>query len=301
MRTKRLWLHLPLTFALTWAVWFWMAANPANYAVAIYPTQLVAATMWVPGLCAGLTWLLLRTKEPFLIPLRFRFRGNGKRYLAAFFLPLALTAAGALLYFLIFPDRFNASGFAQAAAQYGAAFGDSIPDAARGAAGAAVLLLNLLLAPFLNTLFALGEEIGWRGLMMPALHERLPAPKAIVLGGVIWGLWHAPITALMGHNYGFGYPGYPYTGIAAMCVFCTAAGALLTYVTVKSRSVWPAALAHGAINAFATLPLVFLASGAPPETMLLGPAPSGLVAGIPALVCGILYTIRLNKTNGDNT
>ena len=34
----------------------------------------------------------------------------------------------------------------------------------------------------------------------------------LVTFGLTWGLWHAPIT-MMGHNYGRGYPGFPFTGI----------------------------------------------------------------------------------------
>ena len=70
---------------------------------------------------------------------------------------------------------------------------------------------------------------------------------AFIIGGVIWGLWHAPLTCI-GHNYGTEYPGFPYLGILMMCIFCTLMGIILTFVTEKSGSVWPAAIMHAVNN-----------------------------------------------------
>ena len=67
------------------------------------------------------------------------------------------------------------------------------------------------------------------------------------INGIIWGLWHAPLT-VMGHNYGVGYQGYPVTGILAMCVFCTVIGIILSYVTIKTGSCIPAVIGHAVLN-----------------------------------------------------
>ncbi len=93
---------------------------------------------------------------------------------------------------------------------------------------------------------AFGEEWGWRGYMMPKLMELMPKPLAVLVGGVIWGLWHAPLT-VAGHNFGVDYPGYPFVGIGLMCLMCTALNALLTLLTEKTKSIYPAAFVH-AIN-----------------------------------------------------
>lgn len=95
---------------------------------------------------------------------------------------------------------------------------------------------------------ALGEEGGWRAYMMPKLIKLMGMKKAIIVGGIIWGVWHAPITCA-GHNFGTDYPGYPYLGIVVMCIFCTTMGILLTFVTIKSGSIWPAAILHAVNNA----------------------------------------------------
>lgn len=49
--------------------------------------------------------------------------------------------------------------------------------------------------------------------------------------------------------FGTDYPGFPYVGIARMCLLCTLLGMMLTFITVKSGSVWPAAIMHAVLNA----------------------------------------------------
>lgn len=95
---------------------------------------------------------------------------------------------------------------------------------------------------------AFGEEFGWRGYMIPKMTKLWGLPKAILFGGIIWGVWHAPLT-VVGHNFGTDYPGFPYVGIGLMCIICIFMGMMLTYVTIKSESIWPAAIMHAVNNA----------------------------------------------------
>ncbi|NTU88699.1 MAG: CPBP family intramembrane metalloprotease [Actinobacteria bacterium] len=139
----------------------------------------------------------------------------------------------------------------------------------------------------------MGEETGWRGFLFPSLCEHISQRSAVIASGFIWGLWHAPIIYL-GHNYGTDYWGYPVLGIAAMCVFCIFAGSLLCYLTLKTDSIWPAALSHGAINAIAGLGIYFMTVGTQANP-LLGPAPTGLVAGIPLIALGTFCWIKLSS------
>ncbi|MBQ6264804.1 MAG: CPBP family intramembrane metalloprotease [Clostridia bacterium] len=94
----------------------------------------------------------------------------------------------------------------------------------------------------------LGEELGWRSYMMPKLIKLCGLPKAVIIGGIIWGIWHWPLT-YAGHNFGTEYKGYPFTGFAAMAVLTVFMGILLTYVTIRTGSVWPAAFLHAVNNA----------------------------------------------------
>lgn len=88
-----------------------------------------------------------------------------------------------------------------------------------------------------------GEEWGLRGYMMPKLMKLMPKPLAIVVGGIIWGLWHAPLT-VSGHNFGTDYKFYPWLGILLMCIFCIMMNAFLTLLTERTRSIYPASFCH---------------------------------------------------------
>lgn len=105
-------------------------------------------------------------------------------------------------------------------------------------------LPGIFVGSLINTVIAAGEEVGWRGYLFPRLLAFGRGP-ALLLQGVIWGLWHAPII-LLGYNYG-DIPGW--LSIAVMAGFCTVIGALLAWVTERTGTIWPAAMAHGTLNA----------------------------------------------------
>lgn len=141
---------------------------------------------------------------------------------------------------------------------------------------------------------ALGEEGGWRAYMMPKLIKLMGMKKAIIVGGIIWGVWHAPITCA-GHNFGTDYPGYPYLGIAVMCIFCTTMGIILTFVTIKTGSVWPAVILHAVNNAQPSILRYFTN-----ETILKENLPNSLIGWVfllisNALIAGICLIQMLKK------
>src|ERR1700689_1899705 len=58
-----------------------------------------------------------------------------------------------------------------------------------------------------NCATTLGEEIGWRGFLVPELAKRFSFTSTAVLSGVIWALWHVPIIVFAGYNVGTGWVG----------------------------------------------------------------------------------------------
>jgi uncharacterized protein len=150
-----------------------------------------------------------------------------------------------------------------------------------------ILALQLLIAvtvgPLFNTLFALGEELGWRGYLLPTLLP-LGQWRAILLSGAIWGVWHAP-AILQGHNY----PDHPVLGVFLMIGFCVLMGVFLSWVYLRAQSPWAPALGHGTLNAVAGFPLIFM----PVVDMALGGTLTSLAGWIPMLLFdGWLYWTR---------
>ena len=227
-----------------------------------------------------------------------QIRKNIKTILIAWFAPLVLTAIGAALYFLVFPQHFDLSG-EYVVASAGAEVLDAMQAA--GLDYATYVLIGAIAcvtyAPPINTVVALGEEIGWRGFLYPQLKVRFGRTRGLVLGGIIWGAWHWPLIWLIGYEYGAaagnaaGYVGYPVLGMLVFCVFTAAIGILCDWVYERSDSIWLPALLHGTINAAATIPAMVCAIDTGP-LRLLGPAPNGLLAGLPLLVLGAVLLAR---------
>jgi CAAX amino terminal protease family. len=105
------------------------------------------------------------------------------------------------------------------------------------------LLQGLLAGITINALFAYGEEYGWRGVLADELRP-LGVLRANLVIGVLWGLWHAPIIILMGHNYGSQWAG----GVPMMVAWTVPLGFLLAWARERTGSVLAPAMLHGAYN-----------------------------------------------------
>ncbi len=112
---------------------------------------------------------------------------------------------------------------------------------------ALLLLLSTYVAAItINAVYILGEEIGWRGFLQDALEASGVRPvRAALIAGVIWGVWHAPATLILGFNY----PDNRLLG-AVIFVSVTVSFSLPHWIfRTVSSSVLPAASLHGSINA----------------------------------------------------
>jgi membrane protease YdiL (CAAX protease family) len=234
----------------------------------------------------------LITKEGFKdFGLKPHLRGNVRYYLIAWFGPALLIALGALIYFLLFPSQFDPT-MNQMASLY-AAQGVSLPEGTLFAIFIAQLALGIFLSPLLNIITTSGEEIGWRGYLLPKLMEMYSPRVSIVISGIIWGLWHAPIIA-MGHNYGTGYPTAPWGGILAMVVFCLFIGSFFSFLAIRTKSFLPASIAHGSLNGFAAISIWFTLGTPNP---FIGPLPTGIIGGIGLIIVGIICFVWVDRKN----
>lgn len=93
-----------------------------------------------------------------------------------------------------------------------------------------------------------GEEFGWRAYLTPKLESLLPEPLALIVSGIIWAMWHGVMIKDFGLNFGSDYKFFPYAGYIAMSVMCIFTGSFLTWLTKKTGSIYPASIAHTAID-----------------------------------------------------
>lgn len=289
-KMKKICIFLLLTFILTWSAFLvlWTLGGLQNPMARI----VLACCMLIPAISAVITTFV--TKEKFKdVWIKPNFKGHIKYYLIAWFLPMLLIILGAVAYYLIFPSHFDSSMALTISAlkkQY-SAIGTAVPnDSALRMLLIVQILTAIVLAPILNFIPCLGEELGWRGYLLPNLCKKYSPLTSTLLTGVIWGIWHAPIIA-MGYNYGLGYWSAPFGGIFAMILFCIFAGSLFSYLAIKTKSCLPTAIGHGIINGFASASFLFLAI--PNPSTFLGPAPTGLIGGIGFIAAGgfCLYLI----------
>ncbi|WP_350347047.1 type II CAAX endopeptidase family protein [Agromyces sp. G08B096] len=152
-----------------------------------------------------------------------------------------------------------------------------------------VVLLTLVSLPFLtivNSIAAFGEEVGWRGWLLPALRPLGTIP-ALILSGVVWGLWHAPIILL-----GYNYQRTDLVGVACMVVFCVLGGFVMGWLRLRSASVWPAVVAHAAINTATSQFLLF----ADADSLADGDGVWGSLLGWPGWIILAIVSLALIVT-----
>lgn len=117
------------------------------------------------------------------------------------------------------------------------------------------IISGLFAGATINALYAFGEEYGWRNYLVAALKEKKFVFAAIFIG-IVWGIWHFPLI-LLGHNY----PQHNVIGIFMMVIFCVLLSFIETYFVLKAKSVYPAAIFHGTINAVAGLNVILMRGG----------------------------------------
>lgn len=94
-------------------------------------------------------------------------------------------------------------------------------------------------------LMSLGEEMGWRGLLVPELSNWIGFKKASWISGLAWATWHLP-GILMGD---YGATGTPLI-FQLFCFFSmvVSTGIILAWLRMKSNSLWPAVVLHATHN-----------------------------------------------------
>lgn len=275
--SRRIAVFLAFAFGIAWAtglaiaVTGGLAGGPQVVpGLPLAGVLLATGYMWAPGLAHLFTRLVTREgwRDLYLRPNILR---GWPYWLAGWILPAVATILGAALFFAVFPQYFDPSlkmlrdMLAKTPAT--AALNPWLIAAANTAVG-------IVISPFVNGLFTLGEEFGWRAYLLPRLMP-LGGRRAAIVLGLIWGAWHWPVIA-MGYEYGAGYAGFPWVGFLLFLPFTVALSIFLAWITLRGGSVWPAVIGHAAVNGIASVAII-ATQGEP--SLLLGPLPIGVIGG----------------------
>jgi membrane protease YdiL (CAAX protease family) len=206
---------LVLTFGLSSIFYFFFAhAKTLSAGGGLY----VGMLMWCPGVSALVTRLIFQ----------HNVRGEGwawghTRYeLIGYLLPIAYAAAAYGAVWIFDFGRADLSRFHTNA----------------------LLFITLGLAT--NLAFALGEELGWRGFLVPKLAEGTTFTRTALISGIIWSSWHVPLIVFADYN-----GGTPTAySIACFAVMVIGISFPMAWLRLRSRSLWPAALLHASHNLF---------------------------------------------------
>jgi membrane protease YdiL (CAAX protease family) len=273
---------LVLAFAPAWVLF----TLPMAFGEPGTPSRQVATliswaiAMWSPGLAALIVTRWVEGKP--IRSLNLRRLGPKRAYLWAWLIPPFLTILTGLLTWILGLGVVDTNFTLIRESMQGVPGGEAVPPALIVAIQA---FFAFTLGSLFNTLFGLGEELGWRGYLLPGLLG-LGQWRAILISGAIWGVWHAP-AILQGHNY----PEHPVLGVFMMVAFCVLMGTIFSWLYLWTRSPWAPALGHGSLNAIAGLPLLFLTG----VDLAFGGTLTSLVGWIPlaAFIAWLVWSRRL--------
>jgi membrane protease YdiL (CAAX protease family) len=222
-----LYIVLTILFSAPWTVLL-LHANSLN----IGRGFVVHILMWAPALAAFASCALLRVPVSFL-----GLRWPGARAIAwGYFLPVAYAA---MAYLFLWYTGLAPADFA--------GFLRSSQKSLEIGAGAGVLNVVLIMSfgVLQSGVSATGEEIGWRGLLVPALAQRLGFTGVVLISGLIWALWHYPL--ILFGTYDSSAP--KWVALVCFSIMIVATGAMAAWLRLKTGSVWPAAMLHACHNA----------------------------------------------------
>ncbi len=183
---------------------------------------------------------------------------GGGRYV---FMLMWCPAAGALITRLLFQHDVRGEGWRPGPPRY-ALLAYALPLAYASVAYGVVWLLGLgtfdgsrfhtnvayfvVVGSLLSLLSALGEELGWRGFLVPKLAEGWSFTSTALVSGAIWSVWHMPLIIFADYNGGTPV----WYSLACFVVMVLGISVPLAWIRLRSGSVWPAALLHASHNLY---------------------------------------------------
>ena len=218
--------------------------SPGPYLLVIHAQHLavgfglvVGVLMWMPATAAFLTCRILGIDIASLgwnwRPIRFE--------VLAYVLPVLYALPVYIACWTLVPHSYV---FPEFASEIGTAFG--FP----GSPMTATFLLGLpVFATFgivRSIASALGEEIGWRGFLLPRLTGKFGWRIGCLISGCIWAVWHYPLLLFADYNSGTPKP----FALTCFTLMVIADAYILGWLRLRSKSLWPCAMLHASHNLF---------------------------------------------------
>jgi CAAX protease family protein len=198
---------------------------------------VVALVMWCPAFAAFAACRLFRID---LATLGWNWRPT--RYIAwSYVIPILYALPVYVVAWIAIRGSFAFLPFANSV---GAAFG--FPNHPRAVALFLGIPCYAVLGVISGTARTLGEEIGWRGFLLPRLVQRAGFTWGCLLSGCIWAVWHYPPLLFADYNAGT-RPAFALTCFTLMVI---GAAYIWGWMRLKSGSLWTSAILHASHNLF---------------------------------------------------
>jgi membrane protease YdiL (CAAX protease family) len=195
----------------------------------------VRGLMWCPALAAFATMLLNRRRLSEL-----GWNWMGKYQWQSWWVPLLYTA---IAYAIVWTSGLGGFGNPDFAKQFTQSMNLRAPAWVSVAIGVVLMCVFGLLGSLTS---ALGEEIGWRGFLVPELARTTSFTTTALISGIVWALWHYPVLIWGDYNAGTA------TWYALICftVLVISASFIFAWMRLKSGSLWTGAMLHASHNLF---------------------------------------------------
>jgi membrane protease YdiL (CAAX protease family) len=198
---------------------------------------VVSLMMWCPAFAALATCGLFGID---LATLGWNWRPA--RYVAwAYLIPILYALP---VYIVAWAAIRGSFAFPAFAAPLAAAFG--FPNWPRATALFLAIPCYATVGVISSTARALGEEIGWRGFLLPRLVQQTGFTWGCLLSGCIWAVWHYPALLFADYNAGT----RPIFALTCFTLMVIADSYILGWLRLKSGSLWTAAVLHASHNLF---------------------------------------------------
>ncbi|MCB1044845.1 MAG: CPBP family intramembrane metalloprotease [Acidobacteria bacterium] len=248
-------------------------------------TLYLTAFMWSPGFAAILT---LKLTKRSLASLGWNW-GDWRYQWESYLLPIGYVAAAYLIIWTLGLAGFPNHAFVERLTErYGL----------QGIAPAIVIAVHVIMTGSLGVVTyagtALGEEIGWRGFLVPELAKHLSIPQVGLVAGLIWALWHVPLFLVGG-----GIDRATLLALACFTLMVLGLSMIMTWLRCVSGSLWTGVWLHASHNVFVQRIATPLTESSEGTDLWIDE--TGLILPLVVVALGLVYWRRAKSATPTNS